>query len=136
MVNGEWIKSFAPSFTKPITINISPNNLQCGCENIVEGYGYNYGFASPMAIAYSNYQNCMKYMACKNLGATYYNLNTCQCECVSNCCIDPLVSYYPNCACMCPKETLTKCLRPKYFDRSTCKCSCVPMCCWEGAIQD
>ncbi len=75
MVNGVWTSSHAPNgpFGQSILIKIPASIVKCGCENYVTIYGYNFGFPSPMALAYSIYQSCKSAMNCPNLGVTYYN---------------------------------------------------------------
>ena len=73
-INGVWFLSVVPNWGGYHTLTIPAYLLKCGCNNIIEMYGYNFDFSSPIAISYGLYQNCWKDMNCQNLGATYYNL--------------------------------------------------------------
>lgn len=118
-INGVWWLSIIPNWGGFHTLNIPASMLKCGCNNIIEFYAFNFGFPSPIAISWGFYQNCWSAMNCPNLGATFYNLDTCSCECAGTC-NSPLVSYYPTCACMCPQSLF--CTWPRYFNRRSCKC--------------
>ena len=70
---------------------------------------------------------------------SFYNRNTCQCECTKGCSCapaNPLFQWsgYPVCGCQCA-QTL-KCNEAQYFNQNTCGCKCKPKACFDGFKQD
>lgn len=108
--------------------------LNCGCNNLTIVV-YN-KFWSPCGVVYSVKQDKTKCYDCENLGVTFYNRDTCKCECVGTCsCKSPLAWFeYPTCGCKC--GIAAKCLSTHYFNRQTCSCDCPSVCCPEGLYQD
>ncbi len=136
-VNGQWIQQiYNPNWGGFYTINIPASMLNCGCNNNIEFFGFSFFNPFPIAISYAFYQNCSKAMNCPNLGVTYYNLNTCKCECAAPCgCNWPMIYSNTQCGCMCPSIQFCQ-TKWQYFNRSTCYCECVPRCCPKGYYQD
>jgi len=99
-------------------------NLLCGHDNNLTIVVINYDEGSPAALIYSIYQYQDSCYTCKNEVATYYNQNTCSCQCVDHCaCTAGFVwNPYPYCTCGCPRGV--KCTAPHYFNKETCSCQC------------
>lgn len=134
-LNGVLIGSGGPW---PKTHKFDLLKLLCGCNKIkivVKNH-----FPSPAAIIYSISQNKAGCYDCKNLGVTFYNRDTCKCECVSRCptCGEgnsPLSWFdYPTCGCMCKQSLL--CSKPKFFNMQTCRCECNKVCCPKGQYRN
>lgn len=135
-LNGNWILTWANSWPQIHKVSLTKPQLQCGC-NTIKILVYNYYYASPAALFYSLTQDTTGCYNCTNLGVTFYNKNTCQCECASSCaCSNPAMAWfnYPFCGCMCSKSLI--CTSNKYFNRQSCNCDCLPKCCPKGQSQD
>ena len=114
------------------TLALNQDNLKCGCNELTIQV-YNYDMSSSAALIYSLRQSKEGCYECNNLGVTFYNKKTCQCECSSSSdCKDKKMSWfgYPACGCKCTKEL--KCLEGKYFNMQSCSCDCEPKCCRKG----
>lgn len=113
-------------------------NLNCGCNDLVI-YVYSY-CACSAGICFNVKQDTTDCYACKNEGVTFYNRDTCQCECVSKCtsCSYPLQSWfdYPTCSCMCSPKLEKVCSPNQYYNKQTCECQCSKVCCKPGFVQD
>lgn len=138
-LNGEWILTGDYPFpsTKPHKVLLKQPTLKCGC-NVIKVLVYNAWWASPAALIYSLSQDTTGCYNCTNLGVTFYNKNTCQCECASEACDCKNTAKtwfnYPYCGCVCSKSLI--CAANKYFNRQTCTCDCQPKCCPAGYVQD
>lgn len=135
-LNGNWVHTWASSWPTIHKISLKKPQLQCGC-NTIKILVYNFYYPSPAALFYSLSQDVSGCYNCTNLGVSFYNKETCQCECASECaCKNPLMSWYnyPTCGCMCSQEQ--KCEPNQYFNRQQCKCACQPKCCPNNQFQD
>ena len=104
-LNGNIISSWLAPYPSTHQIKLKQPDLICGC-NTVKVLVYNYYYASPVAMIYSLGQDKTGCYLCQNAGDSYYNRNTCRCECSFNCnCKDthPLKIWrdYPTCGCRC-----------------------------------
>jgi len=93
--------------------------LNCGCNTIKIVIKAWWGWGGA---AYSVTQNTAGCYDCQNLGVTFYNKKTCQCECVSRCQCDSIYSWfdYPSCGCKCKYPV--SCLKPRFFSWKSCSC--------------
>lgn len=138
-LNGEWVLTFAYPYpsNKPHQLVLKAPQLKCG-ENTLKIYVYNAWWASPSALIYNIDQNTTGCYNCDNLGVTFYNKQTCQCECASEAaeCSNQLQQWtdYPSCGCTCSKTLL--CAVNKFFNRKSCTCDCQPKYCPKGYVQD
>lgn len=135
-LNGNWILTWGDAWPKVHKVTLKKPQLQCGC-NTIKILVYNYYYPSPAALFYSLTQDTTGCYDCTNLGVTFYNKNTCQCECASTCaCSNPAMTWfnYPNCGCACSKSLI--CQNDRYFNRQNCSCDCLPKCCPKGQYQD
>jgi hypothetical protein len=109
-------------------------NLKCGVNTLVitvENSGANTPAALILAVT-QDQSNCYN---CKS-PASFYNRNTCQCECIDKCACSSKYCWkdYPICGCKCPKyET---CSANRYFNEDSCCCECRPIACLPGFQQD
>lgn len=136
-LNGQWLLTGAYPWPSTHQVTLQKPALVCGC-NTLKIYVYNAWWPSPAALIYSLSQSTAGCYNCSNLGVTFYNKKTCQCECASEpCqCANKLQQWfnYPNCGCMCPKSLL--CTGNKFFSGKSCACECLPKCCPSGYVQD
>jgi hypothetical protein len=109
-------------------------NLKCGVNTLVitvENSGANTPAALILAVT-QDQSNCYN---CKS-PSSFYNKNSCQCECIDKCKCSSKYCWkdYPICGCKCPKyETFSA---NRYFNEDSCCCECRPIACLPGFQQD
>ena len=135
-LNGELIQSWGEAYPKYHTLTLTKPELKCGC-NVIKVVVYNYCCPSPCGLTYSLTQNTDGCYECANTGVSFYNKDTCQCECTNTyACSDQMRSWfdYPTCGCKCTQEF--PCGGAKEFSWKTCGCKCKNKCCPEGKVMN
>ena len=112
--------------------------LKCGC-NSIRVMVYNYYYASPSGIIYNLSQDKSGCYTCRNAGNSFYNRDTCKCECAHeyNCAAANSLKVwrgYPTCGCRC--AALALCTSEFYWNDKTCSCQCKKLCCPKDHEQD
>lgn len=123
-LNDNSILQWGAPYPRIHTYVLKTPELKCGC-NILRILVYNFYYPSPAALTYSLSQDTTGCYDCQNLGVTFYNRKTCQCECASTCdCKNSLQSWsgYPACGCKCTFQA--RCISGTNFNYRTCKCEC------------
>ena len=116
----------------PRSYRLNTKKLQCGCNNVTI-WTYEDCKCDTDVSIFIPKPTCKN---CKNLGVTFFNKDTCKCECASKCdCRNRLMRWfdYPWCGCMCSRSL--KCPDGRYFNRQKCSCDCEPKCCKKGYYQ-
>ncbi len=133
-INGQWLPQvYIPKWFGYHIINIPAVMLNCGCKNIIEFYSFGFSNAYPIAISYGFSQDCRNAMNCPN-PLSYYNRNTCQCECsYPRTCNWPFYYSLTDCGCVCYINQ-QQCPSNKIFNRNTCSCECRWQNCPRGYI--
>ena len=109
-------------------------NLKCGVNTLVITVE-NSGANTPAALILAVTQDQCNCYNCKS-PASFYNKNSCQCECIDKCKCSSKYCWkdYPICGCKCPKyETFSA---NRYFNEDSCCCECRPIACLPGFEQD
>ena len=137
-INGNLIHSWGQAYPSIHSITIETADLICGC-NEIKVQVYSFYFASPNALAYTLSQDKTNCYKCQNAGDSYYNRDTCKCECAFKCdckANNPLQVWrnYPTCGCRC--AALGFCTSGYYWNSKSCTCECQPVCCPQGMVQD
>ena len=92
---------------------------------------------SPAALIFLVEQDQSQCYQCAT-ALSFYNRNTCQCECTKGCsCFptNPLFQWkgYPVCGCQCAR--IQNCADNQFFNQNTCGCQCKPKACLSGLRQ-
>jgi hypothetical protein len=108
--------------------------VKCGV-NVIQITVGNKLTGSPAALIFAVIQNQSECYTCKG-SSSFYNKNTCKCECLDKCdCPKKYIwNDYPICGCKCPK--VMECSGKKYFNSDTCCCDCKPIACLPYYEQD
>jgi hypothetical protein len=117
-INDKFLQSWSLPYPKTHMITIDSKDLKCGCNN-VKIMVYNYYFESPAALIYTLQQD--NECSCQNEELTFYNKDTCQCECINEYeCKNPLKKWhgYPTCGCKC--SNIKECAAEAEFNRKSC----------------
>jgi hypothetical protein len=127
--NGVQIQGWSSPWPQTITLTLKPI---CGCNTLIITV-YNYYYPSPSAIIYSLTQSTSGCYNCPNLGVTFYNRDTCSCQCASTSyCQSTAMRWYdyPSCGCKCINQLSdSACSSLKYWNLQTCSCQCHSKCC-------
>ena len=137
-INNILVKSWAEPYPQTHQVTIPKEHLKCGC-NKIKVIVYNFYFPSYSAIIYGLSQDKTGCFTCRNQGDTFYNYNTCKCECAFQSACESANSLqvwrdYPTCGCRC--AAMAMCSKGFFWNSRTCDCECTKKCCPLGQVQD
>ncbi len=130
-LNGSLIEDWQSPWPSITRFQFAP---LCGCNKLTV-IVWSYWWSSPSAIIYSLTQNTAGCYDCPNLGATFYNRDTCRCECSATGCLNSAMtlSASPSCSCQCsPQRSDSYCKYNQFWNMQTCSCQCKKACCKSG----